>query len=264
MKFDPTSIASYTFDDVQPKTWDDTDPESSGGYIADEGDGVNMGLAFVRFTAGVRFEFAWPYDEISVVTAGSVTVRTNGSLLTAYEGELLNQPRGVPAQFEIAEDMEMICVHYPTFAKAFGITVHEHNRLAESGGTAPEPTVEPRGPEHAGQLFDPTIMQVFRAADMSTWQTVEGSQGGRMAQFSDRAEDYSLGLNFTTFPANDTYELQPTHEMAAAVTQGSFTVNSQGRSFTVSSGELVYMPPNVAAELVFAEDTTWVGIHPLQ
>ena len=141
MTFDPTIIASYAIADVQPGTWDDTDPESAGGYIADEGDGVPMGLAFVQFSAGAEFDFVWPYDEVSIVTRGSVSIRSGGELLTAREGEVLTQPRGVPGRFEIAEDMEMICVHYPTFARAFGMRVHEHHTIAEGGGNLPEPDV---------------------------------------------------------------------------------------------------------------------------
>lgn len=261
MTFDPTKIARYTFEDVQPNTWDDSDPESSGGYIADEGEGVTMGLAFVRLSAGASFDFVWPYDEVSIVTKGTLTIRSQGKLMTAHEGEILNQPKGVPGRFEITEDMEMICVHYPTFARAFGITVYEHTTLAESEATIPEPTVEPRGSEYAGNFFDPTVMQVFTINDMVHWIDVDAEQGSRVAYIADQADGSPFGLAFSDFRAGGVYDLQFPYDEVAAVTKGSFIVRSQGTEFTVHAGELLYMPQNVSAVFDIQQDTVTVGIH---
>ncbi|HLS15772.1 MAG TPA: hypothetical protein VK095_14785 [Beutenbergiaceae bacterium] len=261
MTFDPTIIASYAMADVQPGTWDDTDPESAGGYIADEGDGVPMGLAFVQFSAGAEFDFVWPYDEVSIVTRGSVSIRSGGELLTAREGEVLTQPRGVPGRFEIAEDMEMICVHYPTFARAFGMRVHEHHTIAEGGTDQPEPDVHPRGPEHAGGFYDPTRMQVFRISDLSRWIDVDAEQGSAVAYIADAADGAPFGLAFSDFRRGGVYDLVFAYDEVAAITKGAFTVRSQGREFTAHAGQLLYMPKDVSAVFEIEQDTITVGVH---
>ncbi len=261
MKFDSTITASYAMADVQPKTWDDTDPESAGGYIADEGDGVSMGLAFVQFSTGAGFDFAWPYDEVSIVTKGSLRIRSGGKLLTAHEGEVLTQPKGVPGRFEITEDMEMICVHYPTFARAFGITVHEHNTIAEGGGDVPEPVVQPRGPEHSGGFYDPTKMQVFTVSDLPAWTDVDAEQGARVAYIADQADGSPFGLAFSDFRRGGVHDLVFPYDEVAAITKGTFTVRSQGREFTARAGQMLYMPKDVSATFEIDEDTIAVGVH---
>ncbi|MGC0143520.1 hypothetical protein [Pseudactinotalea sp. Z1732] len=88
------------------------------GYIADEPEGSNLGLAYIRFRRGVRFEFLWAYDEVAVVTMGSLTVRIGEEALTATVGESLYMPAGVRGTFDVDEDVEAFCVHYPTDAQA--------------------------------------------------------------------------------------------------------------------------------------------------
>lgn len=261
MRFDPTIIASYDREDVQPKTWDDTDPDSAGGYLADEGDGVTMGMAFVEFRAGTGFDFVWPYDEISIVTKGSLSVRSGGRLLTAQEGEILTQPRGVPGRFEITEDMEMICVHHPTFARAFGITVHEHNALVESGRAVPEPVVGPRGPEYAGGFFDPTMMQVFAPSDVLHRTDAGADESARVVYIADRADGFPVGLAFSDFQRGGVHELVFPYDEVAAITAGRVTVRSEGRVLTARAGQLLYMPEDVSAVFEIDEDTIAVGIH---
>lgn len=234
---------------------------ASGGYIADEGDGVRMGLAFVQFSAGAGFDFTWPYDEVSIVTKGSLSVRSGGRLLTAREGETLIQPKGVPGRFEIAEEMEMICIHYPTFARAFGITVHEHNTIVEGDDAPPEPVAEPRGGQYGGGFFDPTVMQVFAVSDMQHWIDVDVEQGSRVAYIADQAEGFPVGLAFSDFRRGGVYDLVFPYDEVAAITHGRFTVRSQGREFTASAGQMLYMPKDVAAVFEIEEDTITVGVH---
>ena len=60
MTFGPTAVARYTIEDVGLWSWSDDDEATHVGYIADEEEGSSMGLAFVRFGAGVAFDFTCP------------------------------------------------------------------------------------------------------------------------------------------------------------------------------------------------------------
>jgi hypothetical protein len=41
-------------------------------------------LAYLRFRKGVEFDFLWAYDEVAVVTKGSLTVRFGDERVTAH------------------------------------------------------------------------------------------------------------------------------------------------------------------------------------
>jgi ethanolamine utilization protein EutQ (cupin superfamily) len=117
MTFDPTAIQKFTIQD--PPTWLQVgDHEAYLGYIADEEEGSVMGLAFIRFRKGVSFEFRWAYHEVCIVTRGSLTVRVGDDLITVRQGDFLHTPAGVAGFFDVREDFEAVCVHYPTDGKA--------------------------------------------------------------------------------------------------------------------------------------------------
>jgi ethanolamine utilization protein EutQ (cupin superfamily) len=117
MSFEPTAIQKFSVQDVA--SWLQVgDHEAYVGYIADEEEGSNLGLAYIRFRKGVQFDFLWAYDEVAVVTRGSLTVRFGDDIMTAQVGESLYMPAGVHGAFDIREDMEAFCVHYPTDGKA--------------------------------------------------------------------------------------------------------------------------------------------------
>lgn len=117
MTFDPAIMQKFTTHD--PPVWLQVDDhEAYLGYIADEDEGSAMGLAFIRFRKGVRFEFRWAYHEVCVVTRGSLTVRTGGDVITVEQGAFLHMPAGVVGEFDVREDFEAVCVHYPTDGRA--------------------------------------------------------------------------------------------------------------------------------------------------
>lgn len=261
MSFDPTIIAKYTSDDVNLWSWTDTDEGTHVGYIADQEEGASMGLAFVRFRKGVSFDFTWPYDELSVITKGSLTIRTGGERVTARAGEILNQPRGVPGTFEIDEDLEMICVHYPTFAQAQGMTLREYMRYTDAGEEPPVATPVRRDAAAGGGFFDPTRMQRFALSDVPSWGAVATDPGAWVGYIADQAEGSPVGMAFSDFRAGGVHEFTFPYDEVAAVTQGRFTVRSAGRSFTVEAGEMLYMPKNVSAVFEIEEDTVCVGVH---
>lgn len=117
MAFDPTGIQKHGVRDV-PDWFQVGDHEAYVGYIADEEEGSVLGLAYLRFRKGVEFDFLWAYDEVAVVTKGSLTVRFGDEVVTAHVGEALSMPAGVPGIFDIREDVEAFCVHYPTDGRA--------------------------------------------------------------------------------------------------------------------------------------------------
>lgn len=116
MTFDPARIQKFTTQD--PPTWLQVgDHEAYVGYVADEDEGSAMGLAFIRFRKGVHFEFRWAYDEVCVVTRGSLTVRVGDEVIVVEQGQFLNMPAGVAGVFAVQQDFEAVCVHYPTNGK---------------------------------------------------------------------------------------------------------------------------------------------------
>lgn len=113
MGFEPTAIQRFTVQDV-PDWLQVGEHEAYVGYIADEEEGSKLGLAYIRFRKGVRFDFLWAYDEVAVVTAGSLTVRFGDEVITAGVGESIFMPAGVRGTFDVRDDVEAFCVHYPT------------------------------------------------------------------------------------------------------------------------------------------------------
>lgn len=117
MTFEPTAIQSFRIQD--PPVWLQVGTHQAYvGYLADEAEGSRLGLAYIRFRRGVTFDFRWAYDEVAVVTSGKLTVRVGDDIITAGAGESLYMPAGVRGTFDIGEDMEAFCVHYPTDGKA--------------------------------------------------------------------------------------------------------------------------------------------------
>lgn len=117
MAFDPSVIQKFSAQD--PPVWLQVgDHQAYLGYIADEDEGSRMGLAFIRFRKGVAFDFRWAYDEVCVVTRGSLTVRIGDEIVTVGQGEFLHMPAGALGSFDVQEDFEAVCVHYPTDGKA--------------------------------------------------------------------------------------------------------------------------------------------------
>lgn len=117
MTFEPAAIQRFRIQD--PTDWLQVGTHQAYvGYIADEAEGSALGLAYIRFRTGVSFDFRWAYDEVAVVTSGRLTVRVGDDLMTAGVGEALYMPAGVRGTFDIREDMEAFCVHYPTDGKA--------------------------------------------------------------------------------------------------------------------------------------------------
>jgi ethanolamine utilization protein EutQ (cupin superfamily) len=66
----------------------------------------------------VQFDFLWAYDEVAVVTKGSLTIRYGDEIMTADVGETIYMPAGVRGVFDIRQDVEAFCAHYPTDGKA--------------------------------------------------------------------------------------------------------------------------------------------------
>ncbi|RNL87290.1 cupin [Halostreptopolyspora alba] len=259
MTFDPTTTARFTAADASLWSWSDDAAGTHVGYIADAEEGAAMGMAFVRFGKGVTFDFTWPYDEVCVVTRGSLSVRTGGRLVTAREGELMTQPRGVPGTFEITEDLEMICVHHPTFAEAHDLTLREYRAMTDAGNPPDAPPSVPRQPR-VGRVFDPSTMQTFTLADVPEWTCVD-ERGGAVGYLADRAEGSPMGLAFSVFPRGGVYEFALPYDQVAAVTAGRFTVRGQEGSFTVRAGEMLYVPREVPAVFEIAQDTVAVAAH---
>ncbi len=117
MIFKPAAIHTFSIQDA-PAWLQVGDQPAYVGYIADEEEGSNLGLAYIRFRKGVEFEFRWAYDEVAVVIKGSLTVRLDDETITAGVGEAIYMPAGVRGVFDIREDVEALCVHYPTDGKA--------------------------------------------------------------------------------------------------------------------------------------------------
>lgn len=117
MVFEPTAIRAFSTADA-PDWLQVGDHEAYVGYIADEEEGAPFGLAYLRFRKGVGFDFLWAYDEVAVVTRGSLTVRVGDEEVTAGVGESLYMPAGVRGAFDIREDVEAFCVHHPTDGRA--------------------------------------------------------------------------------------------------------------------------------------------------
>lgn len=117
MFFEPTAIQKFGVRDV-PDWFQVGDHQAYVGYIADEAEGSTLGLAYIRFRKGVTFDFRWAYDEVAVVTRGSLTVQVGPETVTAGAGDSLYMPAGVLGTFDIREDVEAFCVHFPTDAKA--------------------------------------------------------------------------------------------------------------------------------------------------
>lgn len=261
MLFDPTAVGRYTFDGADEPDTVFSDDTSSGGYVADQPEGSAMGLAFVGFSEGMNFDFTWPYDELSVVTSGRLTIRTAAGVVSAGPGEILTQPRGVPGRFEIQEEVRMVCVHHPTFKEAMGVSLDEYKDRAARGEEFEAPVPPPRGPEFSGGFFDPTIMQVFNSDDITEWITVDEETGSYVGYVADRAEGSPMGTAFSRFGRGGVFDLSFPYDEASVITKGRVTVESGGGSFTVLPGELLYMPANTSAVFRLEEDTEAVGVH---
>ncbi|MGP4029270.1 cupin domain-containing protein [Actinomadura sp. 3N407] len=117
MAFDPKAVQKFTAADA-PVWLQIGTHRAYVGYIADEEEGSNIGMAYIRFRAGVKFDFLWAYDEVAVVTSGSLTVRVGEDTINARKGEFVYMPAGILCAFDIQEDVEAVCVHYPTDGKA--------------------------------------------------------------------------------------------------------------------------------------------------
>lgn len=117
MAFDPRSVQKFTTADA-PVWLQIGTHQAYVGYIADEEEGSSIGLAYIRFRAGVKFDFLWAYDEVAIVSSGSLTLRVGENTITARQGEFVYMPAGVRCAFDIQEDVEAVCVHYPTDGRA--------------------------------------------------------------------------------------------------------------------------------------------------
>lgn len=135
MMFKPDAIQRFGVQDA-PDWLQVGDHEAYVGYIADEEEGSNLGLAYIRFRKGVTFDFLWAYDEVAVVTKGNLTVRFGDEVLTAGVGESLYMPAGVRGTFDIRDDVEAFCVHYPTDGVA-GRQWQGPQRLPDESGIRP-------------------------------------------------------------------------------------------------------------------------------
>jgi ethanolamine utilization protein EutQ (cupin superfamily) len=80
MTFQPEAIQRLHSEDV-PEWLQVGDRPAYVGYLADEAEGSHLGLAYIRFRAGVQFDFLWAYDEVAVVTRGSLTVQVGGETI---------------------------------------------------------------------------------------------------------------------------------------------------------------------------------------
>lgn len=52
------------------------------------------------------------------MTRGSLTVRVHDDVITVQQGLFLHMPAGVAGAFDVQEDFEAVCVHYPTDGRA--------------------------------------------------------------------------------------------------------------------------------------------------
>lgn len=95
-------------------TWQQLeDRQIFAGDATSDDTGFAMEAGFARFGAGEQAEVPVPYDEVWVVTRGSLTVRDDESTLTATAGEALYIPRHAPGMVQANEDTELLTVTYP-------------------------------------------------------------------------------------------------------------------------------------------------------
>lgn len=75
---------------------------------------AGMTVGFARTAAGEKFEVAFPYDEVLVVTKGAFTVTTeDGVSVTARPGEVVYLPADSVNSHTADEDTEMVYVACP-------------------------------------------------------------------------------------------------------------------------------------------------------
>lgn len=120
MSKSPREIHKFTIDDEENSWMQVAGQPAFVGYSADEPDGFTLGMGFGLIQPGTAFEFLFAYDEVIVVTKGSLIVQDHDQdlELTIHRGELVFVPPGVPGVVSADEECEVVFVHYPTSDRA--------------------------------------------------------------------------------------------------------------------------------------------------
>lgn len=75
---------------------------------------ARMTVGYAATAAGEKFEIAFPYDEVLVITKGAFTVTTEeGVSVTARAGEVIYLPANSANSHTAEEDTEMVYVANP-------------------------------------------------------------------------------------------------------------------------------------------------------
>jgi ethanolamine utilization protein EutQ len=119
-------VEHYTSEDA--RFFQYLDKEIYVGDVLDPANSEHMSAGYYRnMKKGDRNEWVVTYDEVLVVTRGTLIVRTEGSVKTAKPGEIIFLKTGAQIAYEAGEDgTEAVYVSYPHWLNAQERSEHAH------------------------------------------------------------------------------------------------------------------------------------------
>ncbi|WP_280460930.1 hypothetical protein [Nocardia carnea] len=244
-------IRAFTPADV--RTWEHIEGGIRLGSVVGEGYG-RMSVGFTQLDAGTRAPLLAPYEEVWIVTAGTMIVDSDDGSVSARPGDLIALRAASRGELRVEADVEMIALAYPP-AWEIDSAAWESARARSAAG--------------------PSAVVLSPGGSPSPWTRGERQELFAAHGKADSAQNH-FGVGFWRADTQADVEFFTRHDNLVAATAGQFEIHvgedpncdgspaPAGRGLVmIRQGEFAYLPAGAAgtlsaapgAELAWAQQT---------
>lgn len=241
-------IRAFTPADV--RTWEHIEGGIRLGSVVGEAYG-RMSVGFTQLDAGTRAPLLAPYEEVWIVTAGTMIVDVDHGSASARPGDLIALRAASRGDLRVEADVEMIALACPP-AWEIDSAAWENARARSVAG--------------------PSAVVLSPGGSSSPWPRGESQELFAAHQKADSAQNH-FGVGFWRADAQPDVEFHTPHDSLVAATAGQFEIHvgedlhgdgspppAERRLVMIRQGEFAYLPAGSVGTLSAAPgaELAWV------
>ncbi|VFB01241.1 Ethanolamine utilization protein [Nocardia cyriacigeorgica] len=207
-----------------------------------------MSAGFTRMAAGARAPLAAPYEEVWMLTAGTMTIDSADGVASARQGDLIHLHPASRGELSVTRDLEMLALAFPP---AWEIELEAWEAAREQSAAGP----------FARVISHPEVSGSWQSEDRRPFITTAERAGRHFAMGFGRA---GAGGAHDAFAVPGDQVMLATAGRCHIRTGTHGAAGGDGRAITIRQGEFAYLPAGSSGTLSAepGSEITWAHLHP--
>ncbi|WP_280231200.1 hypothetical protein [Nocardia cyriacigeorgica] len=204
-----------------------------------------MSAGFTRMAAGARAPLAAPYEEVWMLTAGTMTIDSADGVASARPGDLIHLHPASRGELSVTRDLDMLALAFPP---AWEIELEAWEAAREQSAAGP----------FARVISHAEVSGSWRTVDRRPFMTTAEQAGRHFAMGFGRA---GAGGRHDAFAVPGDQVMLATAGQCHIRTHAA--AGGDGRAVTIRQGEFAYLPAGSSGTLSAepGSEITWARLH---